>query len=238
MITRSEDIDFGAICAFPSENESPQAKYNGYECAKELSSIKGMANTYLINNNLSMFKNKDVDLDTINKLFADRFDSTMMIVDYDNSGNIDESEMRGALSIGGCCTFADIIPDKEKGKVVKVDSMMVSLGRGSQFIIYSTTNKSSLPQDEVELEFGKPLSNKYGEGVEDFVTVYGLAFPNEYTNKLATSYTDDIKIIEDVDDTTVDIIDIGTFKNPIEERRKNIALASKVDQLLDELEDF
>lgn len=236
LINRTEDIEFGAICAFPADNESPQAKYNGYECSKELSSIQNLGNVYLINNNLSMFKNKDTDLDTINKLFADRFNATMLIVDYDTTGNIDESEMRAALSVSGCCTFADILPDGDK-KSIKVDNMMIPLGKGSQYIIYSITDKASLAQEEVEDTFNKPMSYKFGNGTDNFVTVYGLPFPDENTNKLATAYTDDIEKIESIDEDVVDIIDIK-FVNPLEKKRKNLAIATKVDRLIDELEDF
>lgn len=81
------------------------------------------------------------------------------------------------------------------------------------------------------------MSYKFGNGTDNFVTVYGLPFPDENTNKLATAYTDDIEKIESIDEDVVDIIDIK-FVNPLEKKRKNLAIATKVDRLIDELEDF
>lgn len=236
LIKKTEDIDYGIVCALPATNDHPQSKYNAYECIKEIQKIEDLCNVFFIDNNFTMFKNKNLDLDTVNELFAMRFNNAMLTVDTDDTGNIDETEMRAALSIKGCCTFADITDDKDKPKI-KTDSMMLKLKKGCQFILYSLTNKDNKIQDIVEEEFGKPNIAKTGKGADDFISVFGLPYPTYYINDMAKYYTDDVKVMESIEDDDIEIVDIE-YVNPMEQRRKNIKLAEDVDKLLEEFDEL
>ena len=233
LIKHASDMDFGVICALPSTSDYPQSKYNAYECVKEIKMIEELCNIYFIDNNFCMFKDRLTDLDVVNELFATRFDNTMMVVDTDDTGNVDETEMRAALSIKGCCTFADMIHDDE----VKSDSMILPLRKGCDFILYSLNNKTTFDYDLVENTFGKPDVFKVGKGVDDLMAVFGLPYPDYYINELAKFYTEDVDTMNSIDEEVVDIIDVK-YVNPSDKRRKNMKIVAKMDQLLDEFEEF
>lgn len=233
-----EDTDYGVVCAVPSVNEHPQAKYNTYECFKEIDSIENLHNVYLVDNNFTMFKTKEVNLETVNELFAVRFNNTMLVVDTDDTGSVDETEMRGALSIRGCCTFADIMDGEAvNSATVTTDKIMLELGKGCGFTLYSLTNEQNFVQDAVESKFGKSPIFKAGKGVDDFVTVFGLPFPKQYINDMANAYTEDMDEIQNIEEDEVEVVKIK-YIDPIAEKRKNTKIAKKAEQLLDEFEDF
>lgn len=237
MINQDLDISYGAICAIPSDNEYPQAKYNSYECLNELRKLEGMiGNIYLINNNTTLFNNTESNLDTINKLIAERFNNTMLIVDKDTSGNVDETEMRAALSISGCCTFADISVDSNSTDVI-IDKMMIPLRKGCQFILYSTSSEPMFKQNEVQETVGLPVIYKRGNNGDDFVSVFGMAFPLDYINRLAEGYSQDIEEISNIEEEVIDVVSID-FVNPLEKRRKQLAISSKASKAIEEFEDF
>lgn len=239
MIKKTEDIDFGVICALPSKNEHPKAKYNSYECSKELQMIQDLKNIYLINNELTNFQNTSTNLDMINQLFAMRFDNTMLLVDIDDTGNVDETEMRAALSIGGCCTFADIIQSKEGEVSLEIEDMMLPLGKGCGFILYSMMEDTKFKnlQEAVHEKFGMPPVYKQGKGVDNFITVFGLPFPKQYINEMGASYSQDVETIQNIEEEDIDLMDIK-YVDPIAQKRKHATLAVKTQQLLDEFEEF
>lgn len=239
MIKRTDDIDFGVICALPSKNEHPKAKYNSYECCRELQGIQDLKNIYLINNELNNSQNTSGNLDILNELFAMRFNNTMLLVDSDDTGNVDETEMRAALSIGGCCTFSDIIQSKDDSVSLDTDRMMLPLGKGCGFILYSITGETKFTniQDVVHKKFGMPPVYKQGKGVDDFITVFGLPFPKQYINEMGEAYSQDVETIQNIEEEDITLVDIK-YVDPIAQKRKHAKLATKAQQLLEEFEEF
>lgn len=239
-----KDIKFGIIASLPDKFESPKAKYNAYEFYDEIKDLAKIGNTYFIdNNNKFMDGIKATTNLALNKSFADKLNELLCMGNANVDGITDDKEVLTALSVNGYSLVADILANNKNIKErIKVDISMPTTNRGCSYIAYSITSDDMFLQREVEDMFGKP--SDFYKGYNDnasFVAVFGLPFPHDVMNNLATSINDDVEAIEYTEMETAEksqLVELDEFIDPVQRIRKSKETSKKLRRMMDNMIDI
>ena len=168
----------GAVAVLPGKNETVKAFMNSYECMKELADVENTAACFFIDNNSC------ADKFTLNKSFADHFESLISIPEQCKNvkGNLDRAELKEILCTKGAAAVCKIKKDKFEGeqKIINIirnnGLYAVSADRVIKYVGVSSPN--SLNMDAIKKEFGSYLDYFQAYNDEHVLCVLsGLSFP-------------------------------------------------------------
>lgn len=183
----------GAVTILASETESPRARENTYNCLGELSSIDGLCNIFLIDND------GQGDLRTVNKIFVDLLDSVLTIPEKHKSreGNIDTSEIVKGFSTPGLSVIAKVGSKANMSSILEKlrSSIFAELDRDPDsktisFVLSSTIKP--LDYSTIVAEFGQYVDEFHTFNQEcNLVMLTGLPFPKARVNRIEEHLRED-----------------------------------------------
>lgn len=186
------DKIFGAACVIPEFRESIKAKLNAVKCYKDLISIEGLKNLFILDNNHK-------DKFEINKEFAELYDTLVNITKADSRGIVDPSEVETLLNTRGN-TFLS----KHNGEIYPL-GIFTEFKKGCQCIVTST--KDIIDMDIIEEVTGKPIDSFHGYNNDnDFLGVFGMPFPTKRINELSRLVYEEQEEVILMDDEEEEII--------------------------------
>lgn len=184
--TAFPDKNFGCVAVLPSENESPQAQLNAYQCYKELSQIENIASVFTLDNN------KQKDKLKINHLFFQHFNSILDIPKYTNArGNIDRAELFKMLTTRGNCIIANCnytAPDELTANIIRSweeSEVFADIEKDKQikYLGLSTTHDSNL--EALQRYIGVPFDIFQNYHNNSNISILsGLSFPKKRINAI------------------------------------------------------
>lgn len=175
MINENPDKHYGAIVVLPNENECLQSIRNGLEAYREIVSIEGLKNLYVIDNN------KNPNHDSINKRFVHLFDTIVKIGVPNQNSIFDESEIEDILKTPGN-TVIEEFNDVGFGYQFR-NSIFATHEKGCEIAGYVTTGK--LNDSIVHDRFGEPVKTNVGYNAKyNLAIASGLPYPQKTINHL------------------------------------------------------
>lgn len=204
--------NFGVACVLPDKNESLKAKHNAVETYKQLSSIEGIKNIYVLDNNENEKK-------IVNERFSDYYNYIPEMSKPDERGIIDMAEINMLQSTKGAVYIAEIEISKENGELIyKKDPIFANHSTGCQYIAYSLKdNFSDEELKSLSKPFGTPIDTFKGFNKEkNLMLVFGLPFPTERItelNAIIKTEKDEINFGHDSLDNIEEIDIYETIKN-------------------------
>lgn len=240
------EITFGAICALPSIKESLKTKYNACECYKELKSIKDLiGNIYFIDNNKTLMDGENrLDVFTLNNIFAESLHRFLCVTSPKTKGIADDQEVLTLLSLSGCVTLADILPEAVIGltdrRVVPIIPCAECGSTTNQQFGYCISDDTFFLEEEVETLFGKGVDffKGYTNG-ESIVAAFGLDFPSRVLRDLSIQYNEDLEVLkasqfEDEENNEIDVI-LDRMEDPVKATINKTSIAAKANEMLSAL---
>lgn len=104
----------GLITILPSDKDTLQAHINAYECVQEISNLKNICSTFVIDNN------RKYSMLQINEKFVKLFNKIFDYKKYEtNKGNIDEAEVLKLLETKGMINIASCKNEETINKLIE-----------------------------------------------------------------------------------------------------------------------
>ncbi|MBO8161354.1 MAG: hypothetical protein H0Z24_06920 [Thermosipho sp. (in: Bacteria)] len=227
---------YGAIVVMPSSDESLKIQVNALECYKQLMSVEGLKNLYVLDNH------KSTNIFEINQRFVELFDDFMNITNPDKRGIIDNAEIntilntRGNVFIGKIKELSslqlDFHKENEETPIVSFswildnyidNSIFTQFQPGCRYLAISTANDIDIKI--IEKRFGKPLDIFRGyNDTHNLIIAAGMPFPKFALKKLADTVKKEQKnIYVEEDNFNIDIPKLKfDFNKPKKEENKNV----------------
>ena len=114
ILTTHFNKKVGLITILPSNKDTLQAHINAYECVQEISNLKNICSTFIIDNN------QKYNILHINEKFVKLFNKIFDYKKYEtNKGNIDEAEVLKLLETRGMINIATCENDETTSKLIE-----------------------------------------------------------------------------------------------------------------------